>query len=283
MKIITPIIIKRLSLATVLGFTTIAPMVRAASFSVSYGTLGAPVTKTADTYYNELSGLDNGQWDNISTVFHAPVTLSEEGYDLESTLSARHYDSDPTKPGETGLLDRAKLAVADPNLPQWILKHGLPPSVVGSTTSATLVNDVPVIAPASYVSFKVRLVDTGHGEQLMFDGADLTITGFLNIDTDSTIWAASNSNDFSTFIIPSISQPMGVDTDVYTFNFSNLGFVSNEFEIRVYGVLGQDQGTFSTAIVSGSVTNTPIPEPSTMTLGGGLLLGMALRRRRRAA
>ena len=249
-------------------------------FSVSYGVAGTPITKEADPYYNQQSGLDNGQWDGISTIFHAPVTTNDPAYTLSSSLSARYYDSDPTKVGETGLLDRAALPIADPLLPQWILKHGLPPSAVGSTNSATLVNGEVVTSKASYISFIVGLDNVGSGEQVIFDGANLTVTGFTNIDSVVEIWAAVSSDNFGHAVRPNITQPPGFDTDVYSFDFAGLKYTSSQLEIRIYGVLGQDQGTFNTAIASGSFTTVPIPEPGTTTLALAMVLGMLVRRKR---
>lgn len=270
-------------LALILASLSIANQADASSvFSVVYGIAGVEVSKEADPYYNVQSGLDNGEWDGISTVFRTPVNLvGDTGYTLISSLYGRHYDSDPTRPGETGLLDRAELPIADPNEPQWILKHGLPPSVVGSTNSATLVNGVPVIAPASYIALRVDLEDASNGEKVVFDAASLQVTGFTNIDSDVQIWAASNSNGFATYIVPVITQPEGQDTDVYTFDFTGLNFTSDSLEMRIYGVLGQDQGTFLTAIGSGSFHPAPLPEPSALGLVS-LSLAIVMLRRRRA-
>lgn len=280
--LIDQITAKIAKLALVMASLSLASHTNASTmFSVIYGVQGVEVVKEHDPYYNVQSGLGDGQWDGISTVFRTPVnTVGDTGYSLISSLYGRHYDSDPTLPGETGLLDRAQLPIADSNAPQWILKHGLPPSEVGSTNSATLVNGVPVIAPASYIALRVDLEDTGHGEEVVFEGAHLEVTGFTNIDSDIQIWAASNSDGFSTYVQPVITQPPGTDTDVYTFEFSGLDFTSSSLELRIYGVLGQDQGTFLTAIGSGSFHPPPLPEPSVLGLASLGLATTFLRRKR---
>ena len=261
---------KQLMLALLGGtfFATLDSLSAASVYSVIYGA-GASVTKKADTYYNQISGLDNGQWDQISTVFNAPVTTTDTLYTLSSSLYGRYYDSDPTKPGETGLLDRQTLTgFSDP---AWLVKHGLPPSSVGSLKSGTLVNGSVFEANASYLAFTIETAGSSNGEKVLFDGANLSITGFLNIDSDVEIWGATNSDAFSTAVIPVITQPEGTDTDVYTFDFSGVNFTGTQLEIRVYGVLGQDQGTFTSALAAGRISPPPtIPEPS-----AGLLLGLA--------
>ncbi len=249
-------------------------------YSVTYGA-GGPITKEADTYYNQTSGLDNGQWDQISTIFRAPVTTTDSLYSLKSSLYGRYYDADPTKPGETGLLDRETLTGF--NDPAWLVKHGLPPSSVGSLKSGTLVNGSIFEANASYLAFTIGMVSTANGEKVLFDGANLSITGFYNIDSDVQIWGATNSDGFGSAVIPTITQPVGTDTDVYTFDFSNVNFTGTELEIRVYGVLGQDQGTFTSALAAGKITPPPnIPEPSGVILLGFAAVAGCFRRRRKA-
>lgn len=267
---------------TLLAILAMFPLSRteAATFSVSYDASSSSVTSEADPYYNQESGLDNHQWDGISTIFHAPVTTSNS-VNLFSSLSGRFYDSDPTRPGETGLLNRATLTGF--TTPAWLVKHGLPPSSVGSQKSGTLVNGQVVEAEASYLSFSVKLAEAANGEKVQFEGANLTISGFYNMDSDQQIWAASNADNFSVPLIPTITRPDGADTDLYTFDFTGMTFVSDNFEIRVYGVLGQDQGTFGTSIVSGTfVPLDPIPEPGSLLFLGISALGLLMRRKRAA-
>lgn len=269
-------IYKFATIATVaLAATPVEKAVASTQFFVNYGVVGIDITKEADLSYKK----PDGSWDEISTVFHAPVfsTDLDSGYSFISSLSGWNYDSDPTRTGSTGLLDRAKLPIADENEPQWIVKHGLAPSEVGSKVSSTEVNGITYHGQASYLSFKFKRDD---GEQAVFDNINLALTGFVNIDIDANTWAGTNKDGFTAAIAPDISQPEGEDTDVYTFDFTGLDFTSEELEIRIYGVLGQDQGTFKTNI--GIIPPPPaVPEPSQLLLTVGALLGLALRRNRR--
>ncbi len=250
-------------------------------YSVNYSTETA-VTKEADLAYLQTSGPGNGQWDGISTIFHAPVTTSNSEYTLTSSLYGRHYDSDPSQLGETGLLDRAAVAQSS-ELPAWLIKHGLPPSSVGSLQSNTKINNVAYITNASYLAFSIGIPKSqaDAGDKVLFDGAQLSITGFNNIDSEPQIWAATNGDNFGHAIIPRITQPVDNDTDVYTFDFSDLSFSSSQLEIRVYGVIGQDQGTFTSALASGRITPPPnIPEPTSFLLVGLVFIGAYFPRRR---
>jgi hypothetical protein len=50
---------------------------RGTTFSVAYGVPGNPVTMEPDLYYNQNAAEGSGPWDQISTIFHAPVTTSD--------------------------------------------------------------------------------------------------------------------------------------------------------------------------------------------------------------
>lgn len=260
--------------AVIVATSPVEKATASTQFFVNYGVVGIEVTREPDMNYKKA----DGSWDEISTVFYAPVfsTDLDSGYSFISSLSGWNYDSDPTRTGSTGLLDRAKLPVADENEPQWIVKHGLAPSEIGSKVSSTEVNGVTYIGQASYLSFKFKRDD---GEQAVFENINLALTGFVNIDVDANTWAGTNKDGFTAAIAPEISQPEGEDTDVYTFDFSGLDFTTGELEIRIYGVLGQDQGTFKTNI--GIIPPPPaVPEPSLLLLTVGGLLGLAVRRNR---
>lgn len=248
-------------------------------YTVNYGA-DAMVTKEPDTYYNVATGIEGGTWDSISTIFHSPVNTNDSVFSLTSSLYARNYDADPSRPGATGLLDRQTLT-GDAN-PPWLVKHGLPPAAVGNLNSDTTVNGQVYTTAASYIVFTIGLpaANTMHGEKLVFDGAALTITGFNNIDSEPQIWGATNGDGFDHSFIPTITQPFDSDTDVYTFDFSNLNYTSTTLEMRVYGVVGNDQGTFISAQSVGLISPPSIPEPTSLLIIPGLVLG--LRRRRSA-
>ena len=245
----------------------------ASVFSVNYSS-ASQITKEADTYYNTQSGLGDGQWDQISTIFHAPVTTNDGQVGLTSSLYGRNYDSDPCLSGATGLLDRGTLT-GFTDAP-WLVKHGLAPLAVGSLMANNHLSGTPHAVEASYLAFNVC---EQNGESVMFDSAQLTITGLYNTDSDIQIWAASSGDAFGQAIIPVISNTDG-ETDVYTFDFSGLNYENACLEIRVYGVLGQDQGTFNALVQGVIIPPAALPEPSNVILLG--LVGMlsCLRRKR---
>jgi hypothetical protein len=270
MKTNTPY--SKLFTSVALGLILAGNAAAASVFSVNYSS-ASTITKEADTYYNEQSGTGNGEWDQISTIFHVPVTTSDGAVALTSSLYGRNYDSDPCVPGSTGLLDRGTLT-GFTDAP-WLVKHGLAPVAVGSLLANNHRDGIPHPVEASYLAFKVC---EQNGEAVMFDSAQLTITGLYNTDSDIQIWAATSGDGFGTAVIPMISADS--DTDVYTFDFSGLNYEDACLEIRVYGVLGMDQGTFDALLQGVVIPPVALPEPSNVILLGFMGLMTCLRRRR---
>lgn len=248
----------------------------ATTFSVNYSGANT-ITSEPDSHYN--TGKNAGAWDQISTVFHAPVETSDAtAYVLSSSMFARHYDSDPSRPGDTGLLDRATLTGF--NDPPWLVKHGLPPRTIGSSTSGTNVNGLDYDAAASYLAFTVNLNGNEPGEKVIFDGLTLQIGDFYNADTVPELWAGISSDQFQSPVVPTIIQLPGAERESYIFDFSGINALSSTVEIRLYGVIGLDQGTFGSAVIQGNISPLPVPEPGSIMLMGSLALAVSLRRRR---
>jgi hypothetical protein len=243
----------------------------AAVFSLVYGPSAVPVTSAPDLYYS--TGGTVATWDGISRVFSAPVTTSESSFQLTGTLFGRHYDSDPTLPGEWGLLDRKLLTGFED--PSWLVKHGLPSEAVGNPEFNNVIRGVEVLQPASYVAFKVASAN-----ELLFDEANLTITGLYNVSGAIELWAATNADGFTKAIKPTITS-VDSETDVYSFDFHSMAHAGKDMEVRVYGILGQDQGTFTSAVLTGTLAPFPVPEPSAAMLLG--MLGGAWLIRRKPA
>ena len=249
----------------------------ATSFSVVYNS-AIPFSVEKDPYYNELSGLGGAVWDGISTIFRSDVTTSDSNFELNSSLYGRHYDSDASQPGEWGLLNRANILNGAGN--EWVIKHGLAPSVVGNPNYEKVVAGNLIVKPASYLAVTLAPNDTV-GDPILFQEATLTMSGFTGVDSDSQIWAATNRDGFLTYIIPTITYSPEQDTDVYTFDFGQVNLTGKALEVRVYGLLGQDQGTFGTSVLSGVVDPLPVPESGTslFALVAGMV-GLARRRRK---
>jgi hypothetical protein len=231
-----------------------------------------------DIYYNQNAPEGGGAWDQISTIFHAPVTTSDGSFTLKSSIYGRNYDSDPAKPGTWGLLNRQTLT--GQNDPPWLIKHGLAPEFTGSPEYFSFIEGVWTPKPASYLSFEIEL-DTNHAnEAVLFEEVSMRIAGLYNTDGDTDIWATTNQNGFQSAINPVISAEPDVDSDIYTFDFGVVNLVGKKLEVRIYGVLGQDQGYFGSAILGGTISPVPLPEPSMAALGLFGLLSCTLKRRR---
>jgi MYXO-CTERM domain-containing protein len=246
----------------------------AAAFSTAYGDPNFPITTEPDNYYKQA----DGSWDGISTIFHAPVVSADSTATLKASIYGRHYDSDPVRPGEWGLLDRAKLTGLDS--PPWLIKHGLAPEFKGSKDSYSDVNGVYTRFDASYISFEIELATNRENEQLLFDNVQLSIEGFYNTDGDVDIWAASNQDNFGNPVLPAYSVNLNTGSDVITFDFGTVDLYTKKLEVRIYGAIGLDQGTFGITTLTGDVVPVPLPEPGTAGLGLLVLGGLGARRRR---
>lgn len=252
----------------------------ATTFSVVYGIPGFEVTAEADRYYNEVTHLDNQQWDGISQMFHSVVLTSDSTYSLNSSLYGRYYDSDPTRPGEWGLLNRPLLTgFADP---PWLVKHGLSPSIIGNPNYMNVIGGVAVDQPASYIAIKIGVDAKEFPDGVLFDSAALSITGFYNTDGDAQIWAATSKGGYTQAVVPKITYDAAQDTDVYTFDFGAMEVVGTDLEIHIFGILGEDQGTFGTMAVTGNMGPNPIPEPGVWGFAIGTGVAMLGRRKRSA-
>jgi hypothetical protein len=243
-----------------------------ATFIATYGDKSIPVTSEPDNYYKK----DDGTWDGISTIYHTQVVTTDGDFALNSAVFGRHYDSDPARAGEWGLLNRQTLTGF--NDPPWLLKHGLAPEFVGSPLYYSTINGEWTPVEASYVEFDISVGDGT--DAVMFDQISLQLNQFYNLDADTDVWASTNSGGFKNAIRPTVSADPLSATDVYTFDLGAISLVSDTLQVRVYGMLGQDQGTFGIAVISGVVTPPPLPEPTSAMLLVGALASAGLRRKR---
>ena len=222
-----------------------------------------PIQSYPDPYYN----------DGNSTVFEGQT---KEG-DLSATLSARHYDSDPLRPGTTGLINSdLPWNRADPEVPEpgWLVRFGLNPDAIGVLTHTYSEDGFSKTVPASYISFKINSPET-----VIYETASLVIDETQGV-TPTNVWAIASDDAFSTVRLAtsSYSTQHGVKM---VWEWDNLEIGGKGMEIRVYGIQGADEGYF----VIGSLTTTynppPVPEPSISCLLGLAVLGLVNGRRRR--
>lgn len=89
-------------------------------------------------------------------------------------------------------------------------------------------------------------------------------------------WGSTNADDFASFEIATVERLSNSETMTVTFTGLNYGD-NDPLEIRIYGVLGEDDGVFGIRL--DVTTIVPVPEPSsTLALLCSSIL--FLRRRR---
>jgi hypothetical protein len=197
-----------------------------------------PMQVRLDPFYNQLDS--NGNFvsgDGNSSVFLGQVV---EG-DLVADLSARYYDSDPLRPGTNGLINSdLPWNRADPDTPEpgWLVRFGLDADAVGVFTHTyDSGGGVMQTTPASYVSFKIRSAD-----QVIYETASLILTDTVNV-TPSTVWAVASDENFQITRLATTAFSND-DGHELRWDWSNLAIGSAGLEIRVYGILGADEGYF---------------------------------------
>lgn len=261
----------RLSVTSALGLLTCG-LVQGATFIVDFPKTANP---HLDPYYNELDANGNRiSGDGNSSIFDGAAL---EG-DLTADLSARYYDSDALDPGTTGMLNsdlpwnRKDEDVPEPG---WLVRFGLEPDAVGEfyhTHDAGGPDET--VVPASYISFHIKSPET-----VMFETVELAIKDVYGVGPN-TIWAATSGTGFTDAKVGNI---VFTPEDGYVLNWDwdNLGLVGTDLEVRIYGFIGADEGTFGTGLLTGTYDPPPVPEPSTSLLFGLVALGMITFRKRR--
>ena len=261
-----------IALTFTIGLLT-SHLAQGATFSVDFPKTSKP---QLDPIYNVLDAEGNRiSGDGNSSVFEGVAT---EG-SVTANMSGRYYDSDPLDPGTTGLLNSdLPWNRKDPDVPEpgWLVRFGLAPDAVGSLVHTHNMGGVDeTVVPASYISFQMNAP-----EAVLFQDATLEIRDVYGVGPN-TIWAATSRNGFTDAIVGNI-QFTDDKGYVLSWTWDNLELLDSEFEIRIYGFIGADEGTFGTGQLNGTyLPPPPVPEPGTSLMLGLVALGAITFRKRR--
>lgn len=249
------------------------PQAIGATFSVDFPKHAKPAL---DPFYNVLDANGNRiNGDGNSSVFEGVATEGK----VTANMYGRYYDSDALDPGTTGLLNSdLPWNRKDPDVPEpgWLVRFGLPPDSVGELVHTYNPGGADEkVVPASYISFNLHTPET-----VLFENATLEIRDIYGAGPN-TIWAATSKDGFTDAIVGTINF-----TDdkgyVLSWAWNNLENLDSALEIRVYGFIGADEGTFGTGLLTGTfLPPPPVPEPGTSLLLGLVALGMVTFRKRR--
>jgi hypothetical protein len=225
----------------------------AATLDVSFSPMEG---RSADPFYPETSTLSVG----TSSLAGVVPTLTGRGYGVEQTGNFRWgITAGPLawNPAKTG----------------WTVRNGFAPDALGSTTSTSTGTAVQ----ASYLSLVLNGLPTG----TVFSGANLAFNEVTFIQP-SRAWAGTSADGFQqasplTFSLINGSRSWSVALGDFTNN------AAVPLEIRIYGVIGSDEGAFKvvhfTADALQPLVRVPEPDVRTICLGVGLAALIALRRR----
>lgn len=217
-------------------------------FSASAGTFSDPIYPTTSTISAGTT--------SIPGVF---ATLAGRGYGVEEGGSSRWG----VVAGDISWLR---------NTQGWTVRNGFAPDAIGSTLSTS----TGVEVAASYLSVMLQGLDAG---TVLRDVA-LTFNDVTYLRPEQA-WAGSNADDFSTGIALRYFRVKGSrQLSVTLPEITQTG--TDPLEIRLYGIIGGDEGAFNMLTVNAQVTPpSPIPEPDARMLVTAVVLGASVAFRRR--
>jgi hypothetical protein len=198
-------------------------------------------------------------------------TTSVEG--LVPTMTGRGYGVEVASSERWGI--QAGPLSWDAKKAGWTVLNGFAPDKVGSTVSTS----GKVEVPASFISIMLSGVVPG----TVFRDVGLTFSEVTFL-RPSQAWAGTSADGFATASRLSFNSRGGERTLSVTLpEFTWMG--GEPMEIRIYGVVGSDQGAFNVLSVSGNIEQVAtVPEPDVRMLITAVALGAltALRRRSKA-
>jgi hypothetical protein len=160
----------------------------------------------------------------------------------------------------------------DPGKAGWTVRNGFAPDAVGSTLSTT----GGLTVDASYLSITLSGATAG----TVFSNVALTFTDVTFL-RPSKAWVGTSADEFSTasnlrFNARGGVRQLSVVLPEFTYNGGD------PLEIRIFGVIGSDEGAFNVLTVNGTAL-VPVAVPETdarmLIVMVGLSAGVAFRRR----
>jgi hypothetical protein len=267
-------------LLTVVGISA-SQNAQAAAFLFQFSP--GSVTSAQDPYYAELYRQPDGSTlDTTSRVYYSTSTFDGNQPDsptdsIQAAMSGRHYDGDPVRGSEWGILDPESIPFTErPDFEGYVVKYGLRPQRAGSTNS-TFLNSNGEYYPASYLEFSVDTAD-----RVLFDKLSLTVSDLQAIESTNVVWAGTNVDNFTTVTLPTITRDVERETQTISFNLESVNLVGSKLLFRVYGIKGSDYGNFTAGILRGTVETPPplVPEPNVSLFAASALFWGGTRRRR---
>ncbi len=195
------------------------------------------------------------------------VTAVSSDPTYTATVCGRDYFEDPTAPDNWGLLDRSKWW--NGGVSGWLVRHGWESTVMGVPLNTQFDP-----APASYLEIRIE-----HPQDVVFDSVVVTIdhpqsAEFINV------WSSNSADNFQGFSVAEMLRSPEAETA--TIRFSDLGYSqSDPLVLRVYGVVGEDDGTFGLDVSAETFVLSSIPEPSSITAVACGAVGLFFPRSRR--
>jgi hypothetical protein len=212
---------------------------------------------------SQVTGFDPTYNDGESAVFQGRTLAS----DLVSTIRGWNYGDDAAGPQRWGLLDNS--LPWNQQTPGILVREGFEPSAIGSTTSTLL----GISTPASRIDF--ALGRTGGGE-VLFENITLLLSPNSTLFVDSHAWAATSADGFQQAYPLNAAPVLGQNVQ---FTLAGMRYQGTQpLQIRLYGILGADEGTLPLLRISGDYQAIPEMEPRWLVL---LVAGFLLILRRR--
>lgn len=189
---------------------------------------------------------------------------------IVSTLAGRNYGVEQSGSARWGIQAGGISWLTDTQ--GWTVRNGFAPDAIGSTVSTSTGLEVA----ASYLSVMLHGLEAG----TVLNNVALTFSNVTYLKPDNA-WAGTSADSFSqatalTYSKVGRSRQLSVTLPEVTL------LSAEPLEIRLYGIIGGDEGAFNMLTVNGQLTaSSPIPEPDARMLVTAVVLGATVAFRRR--